>query len=56
MRNLSKKQMCGYPVSLVKHGGTLVVLVDAGLTQAMAKKIKNWNCHFCFVIPDRLIE
>ena len=25
-----------------------------GLTQAMAKKIKNWNCHFCFVIPDRL--
>ena len=25
-----------------------------GLTQPMAKKIKNWNCHFCFVVPDRL--
>ena len=25
-----------------------------GLTQPMVKKIKKWNCHFCFVVPDRL--
>ena len=26
----------------------------AELTTAMAKSLKSWNCHFCFVLPDRL--
>ena len=26
----------------------------AGLTQVTVGKLRNWNCHFCFVLSDRL--
>ena len=54
VEGVSKKDIVWVSCSTC-HGWWHVICAGlTGMTKATVLKLKNWNCHFCFVVPDHL--